>query len=97
MMAPYGASTYAVIGGTVSVQSGGNGGNMLTITGTDGNSYLYAHLQSYAVSGGSVSQGQLVAYVGDTGNATGVPHLHFEIHLGGGTPINPYPTLAQIC
>ena len=97
MMAPYGAPSYAAIGGTVSVQSGGNGGNMLTITGTDGNAYFYAHMQSYAVTSGSVSQGQLVAYVGDTGNATGVPHLHFEIRLGGSSPINPYPTLAQIC
>ena len=97
MMAPYGAPSYAAIGGTVSVQSGGNGGNMLTIDGTDGNAYFYAHMQSYAVTSGTVTQGQLVAYVGDTGNATGVPHLHFEIRLGGSSPINPYPTLAQIC
>jgi len=97
MMAPYGAPSYAAIGGTVSIQSGGNGGNMLTISGTDGNAYFYAHLQSYAVTGGSVSQGQLVGSVGDTGNATGVPHLHFEIRVGGSSPINPYPTLAQIC
>lgn len=97
LMAGYGTPAYAVIGGSVSVSSSGNGGNQLYLNGTDGNTYFYAHLQSYAVNGGSVSQGQLVAYVGDTGNATGVPHLHFEIHLGGGSPINPYPTLAQIC
>lgn len=97
MMAPYGTPSYAAIGGTVSVQSGGNGGNMLTISGADGNAYFYAHLQSYAVTSGSVSPGQLVGYVGDTGNATGVPHLHFEIRVGGSSPINPYLTLAQIC
>ncbi|HEX6310289.1 MAG TPA: peptidoglycan DD-metalloendopeptidase family protein [Acidimicrobiia bacterium] len=97
MMAPYGAPNYAVISGTVSVSSGGNGGNMLTISGTDGNAYFYAHLQSFAVTGGAVTQGQLVGYVGDTGNATGVPHTHFEIRLGGSSAINPYPTLAQIC
>ena len=97
LMAGYGTPTYAVTSGSVSVSSSGNGGNQLYLNGTDGNTYFYAHLQSYAVSGGSVSQGQLVAYVGDTGNATGVPHLHFEIHLGGGSPINPYPTLASIC
>jgi murein DD-endopeptidase MepM/ murein hydrolase activator NlpD len=97
MMAPYGAPSYAAVAGTVSVQSGGNGGNMLTISGADGNAYFYAHLQSYEVTSGSVSQGQVVGYVGDTGNATGVPHLHFEIRVGGSSPINPYPTLAQIC
>jgi murein DD-endopeptidase MepM/ murein hydrolase activator NlpD len=97
LMAGYGTPTYAVIGGSVSVSSSANGGNQLYLNGNDGNTYFYAHLQSYAVTSGSVSQGQLVAYVGDTGNATGVPHLHFEIHLGGGSPINPYPTLAQIC
>jgi peptidoglycan LD-endopeptidase LytH len=97
LMAGYGTPMYAVIGGSVSVSSSANGGNQLYLNGTDGNTYFYAHIQSYAVSGGSVSQGQLIAYVGDTGNATGVPHLHFEIHLGGGSPINPYPTLASIC
>lgn len=96
MMAPYGAPNYAVIGGSVSTSQSGGGGNTLTIAGNDGNTYLYLHLQTFVVSGGSVSQGQLVATTGDTGNATGVPHTHFEIHVGG-TPINPYPTVASIC
>jgi len=96
-MAPYGTPNYAVISGTVSVSSSGSGGNQLYVNGNDGNTYFYAHLQSYVVTSGSVSQGQLVAYTGDTGNATGVPHTHFEIHLGGGSPINPYPTMAQVC
>lgn len=97
LMASYGTPNYAVIDGTVSVQSGGNGGNMLYVAGSDGNTYFYAHLESFAVTSGSVSQGDLVGYVGDTGNATGVPHTHFEIRIGGGNPINPYPTLASIC
>ena len=40
------------------------------------------------------SAGQLVGYVGHTGNTT-VSHLHLEIHPGGGDPINPYATLLQ--
>lgn len=96
MMAPYGTPNYAVIGGSVSTSVISGGGNTVYLSGDDGNTYVYMHLQSYAVSGGSVSQGQLIATTGDTGNATGVPHTHFEIHLKG-TPINPYPTVASIC
>jgi peptidoglycan LD-endopeptidase LytH len=96
MMAPYGTPNYAVIDGSVSTSVISGGGNTVHLSGSDGNTYVYMHLQSYVVSGGSVSQGQLIALTGDTGNATGVPHTHFEIHVGG-TPINPYPTLASVC
>lgn len=47
----------------------------------------YAHLQGYALRSGSVSRGQLVAYVGTTGLSTGC-HLHFETRENG-TAVNP--------
>jgi len=42
--------------------------------------------------GTHVTAGQIIAFMGDSGNA-GVPHLHFELRRSDGTPINPYPAL----
>ena len=56
-------------------------GNYVTIEHEDGSVALYAHQQEYCVNvGQTVEQGQIIGYVGSTGNSTG-PHLHLELAL----------------
>jgi peptidoglycan LD-endopeptidase LytH len=98
MMAAFGTPVVAVVSGSITYAGyGGSAGNWLVLSGDDGNAYWYMHNQQNLVSGGHVSVGQQIATVGDTGNAAGTPHLHFEYHPGGGGPVNPYPLLVQIC
>ena len=98
IMASYGTPVYAIVSGAITYAGyGPSAGNWQVLSGSDGNTYWYLHNQSNIVSGGAVKAGQQIATVGDTGNATGVPHLHFEYHPGGGGPVNPYPLVAAIC
>ncbi len=89
--AGYGANIWAAASGTV-IQAGWNGGYGNCVMVNHGNGYttLYGHMSSIAVSSGqSVSQGQVLGYVGSTGNSTG-PHLHFEVRLSAtGASTNP--------
>jgi murein DD-endopeptidase MepM/ murein hydrolase activator NlpD len=92
---PEGTPAYAVKSGTVRyVANEGAGGNTAYLNADDGNSYFYAHLSQFVGGARSVSQGEVIAYTGMTGNASG-PHLHFEIRIGGdnGSKTNPYPVL----
>ncbi|HEX2241310.1 MAG TPA: peptidoglycan DD-metalloendopeptidase family protein [Actinomycetota bacterium] len=98
IMAAYGTPIVAVTSGTITYAAyDGSGGNMIFLSGDDGHSYWYMHNQENLVSGGHVSAGQQIATVGDTGNAAGTPHLHFEYHPGGGAAVNPYPLAASLC
>ena len=82
----YGATVVAAASGTVSVATYSSSyGNYVMIYHPDGTSTTYAHMSSLAVSAGqTVNQGDVVGYVGSTGNSTG-PHLHFEVRVNGGT------------
>ena len=87
--AGYGARIVAAKAGTV-ILAGWNGGYGNCVIIDHGGSFttLYAHQSKMLVSEGQrVSQGQLIGYVGGTGNVTG-PHLHFETRVDG-TPKNP--------
>ena len=95
IMASRGIPLVAVTSGTVTQNSQKNAGNYIILRGDNGDSYYYMHMDSFAASG-RVSAGQVVGYVGDTGNAKGTPHCHFEWHPGGGGPVNPYPLLRAI-
>ncbi len=95
VFAAMGAPSVAVTGGMVHTEyNNGNAGHSVHLYGDDGVTYKYFHMSGFAVSGGRVKAGQVIAYVGDTGNAKGTPpHLHFEVHPGEGGPVNPYPFL----
>ena len=97
MMASRGNSIFAVVSGSVSHSSSALGGNQIWLHGSDGNTYFYAHLSAYVGGGGAVNAGDEIGKVGDTGNAKGTPHLHFEIHPGGGAAVDPYPTVRAHC
>ena len=94
MIAPRGLPIYAVIGGVVTFKSNRLGGNAVSLVGDNGNRYYYAHLDSYVGGSRRVFQGEVIGYNGDSGNAKfSTPHLHFQVHPGGGQAVNPYPTV----
>ncbi len=87
---PVGTDIYAADGGVVTFAGWNDGGYGYMVIIDHGNGYVtyYAHCNEVLVNeGDKVSQGDLIALVGNTGLSTG-PHLHFEVRLNG-TPVNP--------
>lgn len=85
--ASMGSAIVAADGGTVTLSTYDNSGygSYVMINHGNGRVTLYAHMSARAVSvGQTVTKGQVIGYVGSTGNSTG-PHLHFEIRLNGST------------
>ena len=100
IMAPRGAKELAYTDGVVSREHSNTlGGIVLWLDGDNGDQYYYAHLSGYAVPPGTrVRAGQHIGAVGNTGDARyTAPHLHFEVHPGGGAAVNPYPYVKRVC
>jgi murein DD-endopeptidase MepM/ murein hydrolase activator NlpD len=96
MMSPGGTPLVAVEAGSANFSTNKLGGNAIWLQGASGTKYYYAHLSSWEGSSRSVSQGEVIGYVGATGNTT-ANHLHFEVHPGGGRAVNPYPYVRSVC
>ena len=108
IMAPRGTPVRAVEGGVVAKLFQSKAGGLTVYQFDPGTTYCYyyAHLDRYAnglQEGHSVVPGEVIGYVGSTGNASpDAPHLHFAVFRLGperqwwkGEPIDPYPLLAR--
>ena len=101
IMGPKGLALYAVLDGTITKMYGAEStlsGNALRLTTADGTYFFYAHLDSFAAGiaiGSVVRAGQIIGYMGSTGNA-GSSHLHFEVHPLGGSAVSPYPVVKAV-
>ena len=96
MMSPSGTPIVAVVSGSATMKTSERGGNLVSLVGDDGNGYFYGHLSAWEGGSRRVAAGEVIGYVGSTGQTT-ANHLHFEIHPGRGVAVNPYPTVRQSC
>jgi peptidoglycan hydrolase CwlO-like protein len=113
ILAPMGTPIYATFDGYATQNPNGLGGLAVEVHGAAGYTYN-AHLSSYSDhSTGSVQAGDVIGYVGDSGDAQGgPPHDHFEFHPNSfpaewqtsyygyrviGSALNPYPLLVDAC
>ncbi|WP_051830244.1 MULTISPECIES: M23 family metallopeptidase [Streptomyces] len=86
-----GTQVMAVTDGTIRTQWNPFYGYMSILKMPDGTEAWYCHLRAYKVRKGPVKQGDVIAFVGSSGNSTG-PHLHFEIRPANGSgPVDPLP------
>lgn len=100
IMGPRGIPVRAITSGVWRVMPPGASAGLWGILRADnGDHFWYLHLDSHTVANGTrVSAGQQVGTNGSTGNAVaGAEHVHFEQHVGGSRPINPYPLLRSVC
>ena len=102
IIAKAGQWVYAVKDGTLTRQyfdaTASLSGNGWRLTAPDGTYFFYAHLSTFAPGltvGSPVRAGQIIGQIGMTGNAP-IPHLHFEVHPGGGGSINPTATVKAV-
>ena len=95
IIADRGIPVLAVRDGSAHFKDSRLGGRSIWLTTDDGDRFFYAHLDAWEGSGRDVVAGEVIGYVGSTGNAHG-PHLHFEVHPDGRVE-NPYPHTVGAC
>ncbi len=97
IFAPRNTQVLAATHGIVTRRGWNNlGGRVISVMGPGGVSHYYAHLEEWDLpdAGDWVEAGQVLGYVGDSGNAKGTPtHLHYGLYERPGGAINPYPLL----
>lgn len=98
IFAPRGREIVAVADGYITyIGNQPKGGHCVWLTSESGYAFYYAHLDRWApglYEGMQVRAGDLLGYVGTTGNArNSSPHLHFSVHAPGEEAVNPYPLL----
>lgn len=87
--APSGTPVHAVAAGTITSATWSDAyGNIIEITHPGGDQSWYAHMSGFARTSGAVAAGDVIGYVGCTGNCFG-SHLHLEYHPGGGEAADP--------
>jgi murein DD-endopeptidase MepM/ murein hydrolase activator NlpD len=96
MFAPQGSPIVAPFDGYAVATPNSLGGRAVKVYGNDG--YVYnAHLAEYGDLG-RVRAGDVIGYVGTSGNAdASAPHNHFEWHPGNGPAVDPFPFLNEVC
>jgi len=94
ILSPYGTPIVAPFDGNAIDASSGTGGLSVSVYGAQG----YAIMMHMSRIGqlGSVRAGDVIGYIGTTGNTT-TPHTHFEWHPGNGAAVDPYPYLNEVC
>ncbi|MCZ6736679.1 MAG: LysM peptidoglycan-binding domain-containing protein [Actinobacteria bacterium] len=89
----FGAAVYAPTSGNVAFKTGSISGKQFNLRGDDGVLYIGSHMSDFGKSG-QVNAGDIIGYVGTSGNALGTsPHLHFGMYPNSGNAVNPYPSL----
>ncbi|HUR48955.1 MAG TPA: M23 family metallopeptidase [Acidimicrobiales bacterium] len=99
IFAVHGTPVRSPVDGILKQGNGAVGGLAAYVTQPDGTYFYLAHLSGFApgqTTGQRVKVGEIVGFVGDTGNAAGgAPHVHLQLHPKGGPPVNPKPYLDQ--
>jgi len=91
-----GEPVLATFPGQTSNARASGAGLYVTLTRADGSFTYGMHMSKFAKEG-RYKTGEVIGYVGSSGNAGSINHLHFEWHPDGGSAIDPFPYLKKVC